>query len=608
MAENPRVSNPEEQQPQEEPLEQSKEERQSNLSPEHILEMSPKEMADLFTDLDENGQLQSFLEQSVDNPALVAQFSYWEKWLEKDQRRLLDETVAKKREAYEGEEDKESLPLHLEKRFTEDELTQFILPNIGAIQLTFGCSRGCPFCGVDAVPGVREHIPYSQLANLFQKYGVYFWDIEPLLYWASEPSDYSSKLELEDKTYKDVHQLAVEYAGYNPFTSSRETNDNQWLKFLNAEGSKARVSVYGYDAKKIEKIRGNLKNEVEIIGENSQHRQGIGLSFSPDKNTEHLISGIACRDGLLLTPRGLYSMAVVPISEKFPQGEVVVPFEKIADKQIEAGDSMEKVLCTATITRPIDAFGVHGAESNPVAACPGIDYGGEGIFSRTCRVEADIRTKTHLYRVWYDEKGIIQRVKELDPEKDARVTPFKPPERQKEEAQEIKKEYSVERDRLTLMTGQLIGKAIENGDVECADSQVSTDDIKIIANKFSEHRYKGFGGGSHFSIEQKIIYWTFEGEIDDYKSVGPIELRLEYHRENGDVGLFINTNRGKVKRAIADGRVEHFTNWTKNQLQRIAKAISETDFSKNEINVEGVGKVSFDVDLDKNGDPVMYVA
>ncbi len=75
-------------------------------SPDRILELSPKELVGLFADLDGRGELKSFLEKSVDNPSLIAQFSYWEKWLEQDHRKLVDKIVAKKGEVYEGVEDK----------------------------------------------------------------------------------------------------------------------------------------------------------------------------------------------------------------------------------------------------------------------------------------------------------------------------------------------------------------------------------------------------------------------------------------------------------------------------------------------------------------------
>ena len=121
---------------EEQPIGAEKLQEESRFSPEQILDLSPKEMADLFTKLDEEGKLESFLNESAENNALVAQFSYWEKWLEKDQRRLVDQVVAEKSKIYEGREDAESLPLHLEKKFTPEEL-KLIFSATGAIQLGF---------------------------------------------------------------------------------------------------------------------------------------------------------------------------------------------------------------------------------------------------------------------------------------------------------------------------------------------------------------------------------------------------------------------------------------------------------------------------------------
>lgn len=146
--------------------------------PEEILRKSPEELADFFSDLEEKNELEGFLEKAAEHESLVAMFSYWEKWLEKDQGQLIDRIVEKKREVY--GESSESLPLELEKKFNEDELS-LIFNNTGAIQLTFGCSKGCPFCGFDAIPGVREHIPYSQLLNLFQEYGLVLNKPHPFL-------------------------------------------------------------------------------------------------------------------------------------------------------------------------------------------------------------------------------------------------------------------------------------------------------------------------------------------------------------------------------------------------------------------------------------------
>ncbi|MCL5795309.1 MAG: hypothetical protein M1338_03040 [Patescibacteria group bacterium] len=313
------------------------------ISSENILGMSPKELMDYFVSLHQEGKLETFLNKSLENNSLVAKFSYWEKWLEQNHQKLIDCLVAEKKKLYPG--DSESLPLNVEEKFSADEL-KLIFSNLGSIQLTFGCSKGCPFCGFDAPLGTRDYIPYSQLANLFQRYGKQINKTQPFLYWASEPSDYISREHLENKTYQDVHQLAIEYAGYSPHITSRETRNNAWLNFLklqNMSEGGARVSVYGLSQKETEIIKEKTNSEVGIVGENTSHIKGLGRSFSFSEFGQQSI-GIGCFNGVLLTPRGLYNVIQVPLSEKFPQGQIVVPIEKQDNKAIKKGDSILNIL------------------------------------------------------------------------------------------------------------------------------------------------------------------------------------------------------------------------------------------------------------------------
>ncbi|HUT22335.1 MAG TPA: hypothetical protein VMX18_02915 [Candidatus Bipolaricaulota bacterium] len=317
---------------------------------EQVLEMSPKELVDYFTELEERGELQSFLEKAIEDDALIAQLSYWEKWLEKDHRKLVDQVVEKKKKMYPGESD--SLPLELEKKFLPEEL-ELIMKNVGAIQLTFGCSKSCAFCGFDAVPGVREHIPYSQIANLFQKYGDLFKERRfdfPLLYWASEPSDYSTQEGLQDMTYEDIHQLAKEYTGITPHITSRETKDIEWLKFLESVGGMARVSVYGLSEQRVLGVEDVTGEWVRKVGKGDIQRKGIGKTILGEKSMIGRM-GIGSFDGTLITPRGLYNVIQVPVSEKYPQGQIVVPIEKVREegRKIKIGDSVSDLMLYAVV-------------------------------------------------------------------------------------------------------------------------------------------------------------------------------------------------------------------------------------------------------------------
>lgn len=326
------------------------EEQEREISPEQILGMSPKELVGYLSGLEKSGKIESFLRKVTENDSLVAMLSYWEKWLKKDHQDLVDKMVEEKKKMYPG--DSESLPLNLEKKFNPEEL-ELILRNLGAIQLTFGCSKGCPFCGFDAIKGVREAIPYSQLANLFQNYGKFWYrrNTHLILYWASEPSDYAFKEGLKDRTYEDVEQLAVQYTDDKPGITSRENRDEKWLDFLASRKENgviygASVSVYGLKEEEYSEI---TKRSIEIVGQGKEHLKGIGISsmkYDPERKI-----GIGCFDGVLLTPRGLYNVVQVPISEQYPQGQILTPIERIASKEIKIGDSLLDILKAGIIVK-----------------------------------------------------------------------------------------------------------------------------------------------------------------------------------------------------------------------------------------------------------------
>lgn len=328
------------------------------LSTDRILELSPRQTVDYLTALERDGRLKEFLLRAVQDESLLAQLSYWEKWLSRDHQATLEKIIERKREIYPPKS--ESLPLELEKKFSERELRCIFL-HIQAIQLTYGCSIGCAFCGLDAVKNVREHIPYSQLANLFKRYALELANSRPFLYWASEPADYVSKEGIEDKTYADVHQLAVQYAGYDPYITSFQLRDPKWLDFMGKSFSRTgkdimnrRLSVFGLNETQLTQLRRNVstgERRVDFVGEvapNKTVRQlkGIGYSINERENDDEiLVSGIACFSGPLLTPRGLYNLVTIPISEEYPQGIIIAPIEKVStDATIQPGDKLKSVM------------------------------------------------------------------------------------------------------------------------------------------------------------------------------------------------------------------------------------------------------------------------
>lgn len=303
---------------------------------QEILEMTPLQLREYFKELEKSGQLQALLEGFQDDKEMIAQFSYWEKWFRESQRKLIDGIIEKKKEVYPG--DKDSLPLELDKKFDESEC-EVVFSNLAALQLTHGCSKKCPFCAFDAVPGVRDHVSYPELVNLFERYGESFSKNEPILYWASEPSDY----DFEDKTYIDVHQLAVQYAGYNPHVTSNEIKNEKWLEFLNSDiVLEPRISAYSKDNVNFASINRQYRN-LYIEGVDKKHAKGVGISSTKGKSKTG--RGIGCVDGILLTPRGLFNvMNIQNISERTPQSMIVVPFDKFEDRPIKSGEDLTETM------------------------------------------------------------------------------------------------------------------------------------------------------------------------------------------------------------------------------------------------------------------------
>jgi len=107
---------------------------------------------------------------------------------------------------------------------------------------------------------------------------------------------------------------------------------------------------------------------------------------------------LVCQHGVLLTPRGLYNIAQIPVSADFPQGQIVMPLEKISDKPIARGDSLKDVLresvvkSESTLSRGAFLFGLD-----------------------TKWQTLNITRKDGSYRIIFNKEGIIEHVEPVIP-------------------------------------------------------------------------------------------------------------------------------------------------------------------------------------------------
>jgi hypothetical protein len=99
--------------------------------------------------------------------------------------------------------------------FDERQL-RLIMANTGSIQLTDGCSIGCPFCGFESKKGVRDYIPFKLLERLVKSHSKELAKARPFLYYASDPFDY----DFDRHSYVDVHKMFEDACDYSPCVST----------------------------------------------------------------------------------------------------------------------------------------------------------------------------------------------------------------------------------------------------------------------------------------------------------------------------------------------------------------------------------------------------
>jgi hypothetical protein len=89
-------------------------------------------------------------------------------------------------------------------------------------QLTEGCSIGCNFCGAGAMRGVKRAFSYEELEFLAHLSAGSFAKNRSLLYYASDPFDWTGKLRWDSRGlgYPAAHFLFAMASGYKPGVST----------------------------------------------------------------------------------------------------------------------------------------------------------------------------------------------------------------------------------------------------------------------------------------------------------------------------------------------------------------------------------------------------
>ena len=140
-----------------------------------------------------------------------------------------------------------------------------------------------------------------------------------------------------------------------------------------------------------------------MYGEQFRHVKGMGKSFTEQQDVEDIPkAGIACVDGVLLTPRGLFNLFVVPISKEYPQGVIITPLEKITDEPVKPGQKLKEVLRRSII---------EGRYSHEGAISQGEKY---QKYTGNFPKRAIVNTSSQRYAVLIDQNGDILESKNIE--------------------------------------------------------------------------------------------------------------------------------------------------------------------------------------------------
>ncbi|HBR80733.1 MAG: hypothetical protein UX09_C0043G0005 [Candidatus Uhrbacteria bacterium GW2011_GWE2_45_35] len=340
-----------------------------------LFELSPDEIVDRLKSMSSE-ERRKYLDRAFDDPRNLAMVSYYEKWLHKKVQLEVDEIAARKIEEKWGDSE---LPLGLETRLSPQDL-KTLTHSLFFIQPTFGCSKACPFCALDAPGGVRSAIAPKKLENLFKLLPKKNQDTPNRrsvnLHYASEPSDYKVLDETTGKThtFKDLFEMAREQNTGTTFIT--RDDDDDWLEFVKQSGAGRSLDNATADRlKKQAKKRGYAGVKIhEYGGREKTHKAGIGLSTKKTRELVGKKAGVYQRKpGSILTPRGVYNMFPGEIQPDAPigapQGVLAVPLGELRQGEkafdiLKPGVHLRKVMGHFLIEKMFDTDFFFDGEQN----------------------------------------------------------------------------------------------------------------------------------------------------------------------------------------------------------------------------------------------------
>ncbi len=224
-----------------------------------------------------------------------------------------------------------------------------LLANVSNIELNEGCSVRCIFCAFDAPMGVRRTMPFKQVLWLISRV-----KSDILLYHATDPLDYMFEIDGQECTYAEIVAAYSILHSSPPYTStaypvntagilrkimpqvSRISLSDMNIRRLKRDGFVGRTAggtLIPIDSDLALRFLGESQpmnnqaemaafREEEILRFSGRHR--IGLHAEGHAKREEVEDSIACRDGVIASPKYLNNSVRMMTTDAYPRGVVEV--------------------------------------------------------------------------------------------------------------------------------------------------------------------------------------------------------------------------------------------------------------------------------------------
>lgn len=146
-----------------------------------------------------------------------------------------------------------------------EEIQRVILRETFSIELTEGCSVRCTFCAFDAGGGVRDTMPFETALWIMRRV-----KSRAFLYYATDPLDYRSSSNGRERTYSDILDAFSVLQGTTPFTATAAPIKS--------------MDVLRRVADRIDRVSFSKMNERRLIREGFIERTEGGTYLPTDAN------------------------------------------------------------------------------------------------------------------------------------------------------------------------------------------------------------------------------------------------------------------------------------------------------------------------------------